>query len=209
MGIWGWYIEPEPVGAFSHNITAQLLQETVPKKREDTLNFDERDESDQTRTRWTKEEEETFWREITEAQQLILADSEPELTLEALAEAHQSRPLTPKETERITALSFLEKKRFYALVHSQKKKSFEELAKELQTREPTPEEEAFISGFSDSERERFFTIMNSEESPNQTPQPREPGGKEVPKPKYGTGRSKRGHKAGEKPKGPEKPPQIQ
>jgi type IV secretory pathway TraG/TraD family ATPase VirD4 len=205
-GIWGWYIEPEPVGAFSHNITAQLLQETVPEKREDTLNFDERDESDQTRTKWTKEEAETFWRDIAEAQQLIVADSEPELTLEALAEAHRSRPLTPKETERVKSLSYAEQKRFYALVHSQKKKSIEELAKELQTREPTPEEEAFISGFSDSERERFFTIINSEESPNQTPQ-REPGEKEA---KYGTGRNKRGHKGGEKPpKGPEKPPQIQ
>jgi hypothetical protein len=83
-----------------------------------------------------------------------------------------------------------------------------ELAKELQTREPTPEEEALIKGFSDSERERFFSIMHHEEtSPNQTP-PREPG-TEVAKPKYGTGRKRGGPKGGEKPRGTEKPPQIQ
>ncbi len=208
VGIWGWYIEPEPVGAFSHNITAQELRDTVPLKSEDTVNFDPRDESDQTRTRWTKEQEEAFWRDITEAQNLLLADSEPELSLEALAAAHKSRPLTPKETERIKSLPFTEQKRFYALVHSQKKKSIEELAKELQTREPTPEEEALIKEFSDSERERFFSIMHHEESsPNQTPV-REPG-TEVAKPKYGTGRKRGGPKGGEKPRGTEKPPQIQ
>ncbi len=63
-GIVGWYLSPEPVGAFSHRIPGKELRAEIPSPDKTLIDFDRRPSMQQELYEMTEKEHEKFWKVI-------------------------------------------------------------------------------------------------------------------------------------------------